>query len=138
MLDTSVLVAAMRSPAGASRWLIEAVLSGRLKPVLSVSLVFEYESVLTRPEHLAASGFTAEDAVEVVKAFCLHGEPVAVTRHFGPHLRDPDDELVLETALHGRADAIVTFNVRDFQPAAPALGIEVIRPRKAMERMRER
>jgi putative PIN family toxin of toxin-antitoxin system len=138
VLDTSVVVAALRSPAGASSLLVEAVLAGDFRPLVSVPLVLEYESVLTRPEQLAISGFTADSAVNVVKAFCRMGELVYLPYLLRPQLPDPDDEFVLETAFHGRADAIVTFNSKDFYAAQKVFGIGVISPRDAVGRMRER
>jgi len=137
-LDTSVLVAALRSPSGASGLILEAVLGGYLRPLVSVPLVLEYEAVLTRPEQLKAPGFTAAEAIRIVKAFCQMGEPVHLAYLLRPGLRDPDDEFVLETAFHGRADVIVTFNRRDFEPAASSLGIEVILPYEALKWVRER
>jgi predicted nucleic acid-binding protein len=73
-MDTSVLVAAMRSPAGASGLLVEAVLHRQLRPLVSVPLALEYEAVLTRPEHQIASGFSELEAIRIVEAFCLNGE----------------------------------------------------------------
>ena len=99
-------------------------------------LALEYEAVLTRPEHLAASGYAEDEAVGIVRAFCRFGEPVDLAYRLRPQLQDPDDEFVIETAFHGRADAIVTFNSKDFQPAAQFLGIGVISPREAMKRMK--
>jgi putative PIN family toxin of toxin-antitoxin system len=138
VLDTSVQVAALRSSAGASSLLIEAVLRGDLKPLVSVPLVLEYEAVLTRPEHLRASGFTTEEAVRIVKAFCKMGEPVHLSHRLRPQLQDPNDEFVLETAFHGKAEAIVTFNYKDFEAAARKFGILVLSPKAAVERMRNR
>jgi len=135
VLDTSVLVAAVRSPAGASSLLVDAVVAGDLKPLLSVPLALEYEAVLTRPEHLAVSGFSREEAVGLVKTFCRMGEPVHISYLLRPRLRDPDDEFVLETAFHGKADLIVTFNIKDFRLPVKALGMEAITPREAAERM---
>ena len=99
-------------------------------------LVLEYEAVLTRPEHLLASGFTANDAVKIVKAFCSLGEPVHIAFRLRPQLVDPNDEFVLETAFHGRADAIVSFNRKDFEPAS-AFGIQTLSPKEAWLKMRE-
>ena len=136
VLDTSVLVAALRSPMGASDLLFQAVLEGMLRPLISVPLVLEYEAVLSRPKQLAVSGFSTEEVVGVVKAFCRLGEPVHLARSLRPQLVDPDDEFVLETAVYGKADVIVTFNVRDFRRAALTLGIETISPKEALWRMR--
>jgi predicted nucleic acid-binding protein len=115
---------------------VQAVLSGELRPLISVPLVLEYESVLTRPEHLAVSGFTANEAVSIVRAFCKMGEPVHLAFRLRPQLRDPGDEFVFETAFHGRADVIVTFNTKDFHPAAEAFGIEIISPGESWRRIR--
>lgn len=138
MLDTSVLVAALRSPVGASSFLVESVITASLTPLVSVALVLEYEAVLTRPEQLAVSGFTPYEAGEIVRAFCRLGEPVHFAYRLRPQLPYPDDEFVLETAFHGRADAIVTFNLRDLKLASQAFGIEVISPREAVGRLRMR
>jgi putative PIN family toxin of toxin-antitoxin system len=137
VLDTSVLVAALRSPTGASDLLVQAVLESNLRPLVSVPLVLEYEAVLSRPRQLAVSGFSAEEVVGIVKAFCHLGEPVHLARSLRPQLIDPDDEFVLETAVYGKADAIVTFNVRDFRRAALTFGIEAIPPNEALRRMRK-
>lgn len=135
VLDTSVLVAALRSRSGASYQLVEAVLQSEFKPLISVPLALEYEAVLCRPEHLAVSGYSAEEVVGIVKAFCLKGEPVHISHRLRPQLRDPDDEFILEAAYHGKADVIVTFNRRDFA-AVKRFGIELISPAEALQRLR--
>jgi putative PIN family toxin of toxin-antitoxin system len=135
-LDTSVLVAAIRSAKGASHEIVRMVLDESLKPLVSVPLVLEYEAVLTRNEHVRASGLDVEAIVGILKAFCRIGEPVHIARRLRPQLVDPDDEFVLETAYHGEADAIVTLNIRDFVDAAARFGIATLRPDKALERIR--
>jgi len=136
-LDTSVLVAAVRSAKGASRELLRMVLDGEFKPLISVSLVLEYEAVLTRPEHLGGS-VDAQANVDIVKAFCRMGEPVHISHRLRPQLVDPDDEFVLEAAYHGMADLIVTLNTRDFLTAARRFGIAAMRPGEALERIRHK
>jgi putative PIN family toxin of toxin-antitoxin system len=136
VLDTSVLVAALRSSLGASNLIVQAVLAGRVRPLISVPLVLEYEAVLTRPEHLLASGFSANDAVKIVKAFCSVGEAVNIAFRLRPQLVDPNDEFVLETAFHGGADAIVSFNRKDFEPAK-VFGIRTLSPKQAWQTMRD-
>lgn len=80
--------------------------------------MLEYESVLMRPEHLEAGGRTPSQTQAFLDALCLLVEPVHLHYLWRPQLRDPADEMVLETALNGRADALVTLNVNDFAPAA--------------------
>ena len=137
VLDTCVLVAALRSPAGASARLVQAVLEGRLKPLVSVTLVLEYEDLLTRPEHLKVSGYLLEEAVHIVQAFCRMGEPIHIAHRLRPQLTDPDDEFVLETAFHGKADVIVTFNRKDFLLAGQRFGIETISPAQMLKTLEE-
>lgn len=50
-------------------------------------------------------------------------------------MRDPSDKMVLETAVNGRANLLVTFNVRDYGTAPARFGIEVMAPREAVERI---
>jgi len=129
VLDTDVLVAAFRSNAGASRWILEAALAKRFELLLSVPLMFEYEAVLSRPEHLAASGASVQDVGNVLDAFAAVGKPVRLAFRWRPALPDPNDDMVLETAVNGQAHAIVTFNERDFNPVTVRFGCSVMRPR---------
>jgi putative PIN family toxin of toxin-antitoxin system len=128
VLDTDVLVAAFRSAAGASRRVLGAALDHRFELLLSVPLMFEYEAVLSRPEHLAASGASVQDASDVLDGLAAVGKHVRLVFRWRPTLRDPDDDMVLETAINGQASAIITFNERDFMPFAAEFGCLVIRP----------
>jgi predicted nucleic acid-binding protein len=58
-------------------------------------------------------------------------EPVRISFLWRPTLKDEDDEFVLETALNGRADRLVTLNVRDFD-AAPGFAVAVVTPGEAL------
>ena len=138
VLDTDVMVAAIRSDVGASRRLLVAALQRRVGLLVSVPLVIEYEAVLTRPEHLQASGLTAADVNAVLDAVVAIAEPVRLAFLWRPALRDPDDDMVLEAAVNGAADAVVTFNRRDFVRGAKAFGLAVLTPGDALGRMEER
>lgn len=128
VLDTSVLVAGLRSRRGASFRVLDAVAGQALVPVLSVAMFLEYEAVLKRPEQRQATGLTVRDVDSVLAAVASAAVPVDVSFRWRPQLRDPADELVLEAAVNGQAEAIVTHNVRDFAPAAEAFGIRTVTP----------
>lgn len=128
VLDTDVLVAAFRSDAGASRQILHAALARRFELLLSVPLMFEYEAVLSRPEHLAASGASLEDVSDVLDGMAAVGKRVKLAFRWRPALPDPNDDMVLETAVNGGAQAIVTFNQLDFNPVAAEFGCRVMRP----------
>jgi predicted nucleic acid-binding protein len=95
--------------------------------VISATLVFEYEAVLARAEHLDAARAKPEDVGRFVDAICGFGDWVRPTWLWRPQLRDPDDEMVLEAAVSGAAH-IVTFNVRGFLPAG-RFGVQIFTPR---------
>ena len=128
VLDTNVLVAALRSDRGASRKLLMYGLDRKIRLVVSVPLVIEYESVLTRSEHLAAAGGSATEVNALIDAIVKVAEPVILRFLWRPRLKDPADEMVLETAINGRADRLVTFNLRHLKSAAGEFGILALSP----------
>lgn len=135
VLDTATLVAAIRSHRGASNRLLAAGLERRLTLLVSTPLLVEYEAVLTRSEHLEAAGLTADEINVLLDAVTATAEPVRLAFLWRPALRDPDDDMVLETAVNGRAHAIVTFNRRDFVSTAERFGVEVWSPGVALQRL---
>jgi len=137
VLDTDVLVAAFRSDTGASRKVLEAARTRRFNLLLSVPLMLEYEAVITRPEHLAASRATIEDVSAVLDELASVTRRVELVIRTRPLLSDPNDEMVLETAINGRADAIVTFNDRDFRRVATRFRCSVVRPVEVVRQLAE-
>ncbi len=134
VLDTATMVAAIRSHAGASNRLLLAGLERRLVLLVSTPLLIEYEAVMTREEHLAASGFSAREVETILDAVAATAEPVRLAFLWRPAVRDPDDDMVLETAVNVRADAIVTYNKRDFG-VAQRFGVELLLPSEAMRKL---
>ena len=131
VLDTNVIVAGTRSDQGASfRWLL-AALERRLTLLLSVPLCLEYEAVLTRRAQLRAIGAAAPDMRAFIDSLVAVAEPVEIRFLWRPDLRDPDDARVVEAAVNGRADWLVTFNVADLAAAA-RFGINVGTPGAAL------
>ena len=97
--------------------------------------MLEYEAVLTRPENLKAFGLSARDVQRFLDSLTLLIIPVTPFFLWRPQLRDAADEHVLETAVNGGADAIVTFNHRHFQTAATRFGIATFKPGDALKRI---
>jgi putative PIN family toxin of toxin-antitoxin system len=136
VLDTDVVVAAMRSPRGASAELLRRMDAGQAVMLLTVALALEYEATCTRAEHRLASGLSAMEVGHYVDGLIAMAEPVRAFIRWRPQLRDPGDELVLEAAVNGQADAIVTFNESHLREARTNFGIQVIRPGEALRRIR--
>jgi putative PIN family toxin of toxin-antitoxin system len=137
VLDTDVVVAGMRSPTGASAALLRAAREGQVTLVLTVALAMEYESVCSRAEHRMASGLSDSEIDIFLTALIALAEPVETHFLWRPQLRDPGDEMVLEAAVNGRANALVTFNARHFGAVPSHFGIEVLRPKEAIRRIRK-
>jgi putative PIN family toxin of toxin-antitoxin system len=134
--DTDVIVAAMRSPGGASAAILRAARQSKIKLLVSVPLAVEYEATCSEAEHRLAAGLSEREVEIFLDAVMAMAEPVKTHFLWRPQLRDPGDEMVLETAVNGRADGLVTFNVRDFGTVPARFGIELMIPREVLGRMR--
>ena len=122
IIDTNVLVAALKSRRGASFRLLSLVGTGRFDLALSVPLFAQYEDVAARLDEVPAKA--RKDILDyLVKASELH----EIFFLWRPILDDPGDDLVLEIAAQSNSDFIVTFNVRHFRQAHP-FGIRPLRP----------
>lgn len=128
VLDTNVVVAAVRSPQGASAELLRLTLTKQLAVSCSVPLFLEYEAVLTRPEQLLAAGVSAGDVVNLLDVLAGVVQRVDIAYLWRPQLRDAADDMVLEAAVNGQVNSIITFNQRDFLPQTSKFGISVLTP----------
>ena len=123
LLDTSVVRAGFTSNAGASRRLLQAALTGKVTAIASTALMLEYEDVLLRSETLVRAGVPAQDALGFLDGLCAVCRPVTVRVRWRPQSSDSSDDLVIDAAVNGLADAIATFNLRDLQAPAARFGI---------------
>src|SRR5882724_3494405 len=126
VLDTNVVIAALRSRRGASFAILRRIGMG-WEPLISAALILEYEAVAKREVQRLKIPESTVDAI--VRAFCFIGREADIHFRLRPFLPDPGDEFILELAVAGRADAIVTHNVRHFA-GAEKFGIQVLTPRE--------
>lgn len=127
----------MRSPAGASAELLRIAKRQGFALLANVALALEYEAICLLAEHRLAAGLGLEQAQTFIDAVLAIAEPVESHFLWRPQLRDPADEFVLEAAVNGHADAIVTLNQRDFGIVPLRFGLEVLRPTEALKRLQQ-
>ena len=135
VMDADAVVAAMRSPSGASAAILRGVRQNKATLLLTVPLALEYEAICHRPEHRLAADLSEQEVDIFIDAVIAMAEPVATHFLWRPQLRDPNDEMVLEAAVNGRADVLVTFNVRDFGRVPAQFGVDTVLPREAIRRI---
>src|SRR5271169_3619606 len=136
VLDTSVVVAALRTRTGAGNAVLRLVAQPRLIPLATPPLFLEYEDVLKRPEQRLAHGLAPEAIDEFLSELAALIEPVEVRFLWRPQVRDPSDEMVLEAAINGQADALVTYNIADFAAAGERFAVPILRPADLLGKVR--
>ena len=136
VLDASVVVAGLRTRLGAGNAVLRLIAEKRIRILATPPLFLEYEDVLKRPEHRLAHGLTIAEIDEFLAELAALIEPVEVHFQWRPQTRDPNDEMVLEAAINGEADAVVTYNVADFADAAERFEISILRPADLLRRVK--
>ena len=136
VLDTDIIVTALRSATGGSNAVVREAGLGRLTPLVTPALFLEYEAVLKRPEQRLAHGLGLPDIDRFLAALASACDAVEVSFQWRSQLSDPNDEMVLEAAVNGRADALVTHNVRDFARGASRFELRVLRPGELLKELR--
>lgn len=136
VLDTDIVVTALRSATGGSNAVLREVAHGRVIPLVTTAVFLEYEAVLKRPEQRLAHGLGLKDIDRFLAALASACEAVEVSFQWRPQLTDANDEMVLEAAVNGRAQALVTHNVRDFAKSAARFGLRVLRPGELLKELR--
>jgi putative PIN family toxin of toxin-antitoxin system len=134
VLDTDVVMAGLISPVGASRRLLELAFGQRVTLLASVALFLEYEAVSFRPHILALAALEKRDMANFLADLANVVEPVEIHFLWRPILPDASDEMVLEAAVNGRADALVTFNAKDFRRAQGRFNrLKIAAPREILQ-----
>lgn len=136
VLDTSVVVASLRTRSGAGNAVLRMVATRKLVPLATAPLFLEYEDVLKRPEQRLVHGLGIDAIDEFLAELAALVEPVELHFQWRPQVHDANDEMVLEAAINGRADALVTYNVSDFALAAERFAIRIVRPPELLREIR--
>lgn len=129
VLDTNILVSALRSRKGASFAVVERIGGGEFELAVSVPLVLEYEDAMLRHRGSLSAG-EVRDITDYLCSVALHHRIFFLWR---PLLRDPNDDMVAEVAVAAGAQAIVTHNRRDFL-GVEKFGLKIWSPHQLLER----
>lgn len=137
-LDTNVLVSALTNSSGASRQILRSLAHGEIQAAASVAMFLEYEDVLKRPKILKQIKLSSLEIDEFLDGLAGLVDPVQPFFLWRPSLKDPADEHVLEAAVNGNVDILVTFNLKDFQPHISHFGIDALTPRDALKEITDK
>jgi len=135
ILDTNILVSALRSRRGASFALISKVPRREFQISLSVPLYIEYQDVLMRQGKVP--GLTNEEIMKFLRYLCQVGHHQDIFYLWRPYLKDPTDDMILELAVASKSEHIVTHNVRDFR-GSERFGVKALRPQEMLKELEER
>jgi len=129
LLDTCVVLSALRSRHGASNAILRQAFEGQLPVVVHFKLVAEYRDVLLREEQLRATGLDARTVQRFLAAYVGIADEVQVHFLWRPNLPDENDNFIIEMAIAASPCTIVTHNVSDFRRGERRFaGVEVARP----------
>ena len=129
VIDTNVIVAALKSRRGASYKLLISLTTGVYRPNISVPLFLEYESVAKRTGLVI--GLNDQDINDILDYILCQSSIRQIFYLWRPFLKDPLDDLVLEVAVESQSEYIVTFNKKDFS-GIERFGIKVVTPQEFM------
>ena len=127
VIDTNVLIAALRSRRGASHRLFMLLEEGKFEINISVPLILEYEDAAKRI--VREIGLTYADVDDILDYVCSVGHKRMIHFLWRPFLKDPQDDHVLELAVECECDCVVTYNVRDFA-GSERFGVRVVTPKE--------
>ena len=136
VFDTDVLIAGLRSPSGASSALLNLARYKKFNLLASVPLFMEYEAKCLLPEHYEVAGLTLAQVQIFLDALAAIIVPVEIHYLWRPQLRDAADEMVLEAAVNGKAEVLVSFNHRHFAQVPSNFGIELLLPSEFIRRLK--
>jgi putative PIN family toxin of toxin-antitoxin system len=132
VIDTNVLIAALRSKRGASFKLLSLIGRGVFSYAVSVPLVLEYEEIALR--QAAELGICPKAVHAILDRLCYWAEKRSIFFLWRPHLVNPEDDMVLEVAIESGARYILSYNSRDFGNL-DQFGVKVLTPKKFLQQI---
>jgi putative PIN family toxin of toxin-antitoxin system len=134
VIDTNVLISALRSRRGPSFKVLSLIGKGKFDINLSVPLVLEYEAVAKQSRWSDKPAWS--HVSNILDYLCAMGRWQQIHFLWRPRARDPKDDMVLEVAVAGQCDGIVTYNKKDFAEAK-SFGLELLTPKEFLKKIGE-
>lgn len=136
VIDTNVLTGALLKRAGHNREVIRAFLEGKWTPLIAQALFLEYDDVLGRKRLFRSCPLSQAERQEFFAAFLSVCEWVEIYFSWRPNLADEGDNHIVELAVAGGAEMIVTSNVRDFHRAQLQFpGLRTVSPHEFLKEL---
>ena len=133
VVDTNVLVAGLASSKGYSFRLLEKMLKGEFEYLMSLKLFSEYREVLTRHENMTLFPLSLSEIETVLAMIVQNATYQEVYYRWRPNLKDENDNFIVELAIAGHAEGVVTFNKKDFLLTELKLDFFVKTPREFLK-----
>ena len=115
VIDTNVFISALMKGDTAPRALLRRCLLGQVKPLIGNALYAEYEDIMAREHVFRNSPVTAEEREALFDAFVAQCQWINIYYRWRPNLRDEADNHLMELAIAGNAQWLITGNTRDFR-----------------------
>ena len=134
MLDTNVMVAALKSKRGASYKLLSIIDQDKFQISISVPLIIEYEYALKRTDlNILLTDSEIDDILDYI---CQIADKREIFYLWRPYLKDPKDDMILELAVESESDYIITYNQKDFKEVSK-FGIKTLTPKAFLRKIGE-
>lgn len=134
VIDTNVIVSALRSRNGYSFDLLSIIDDDRFNVCISVPLILEYEDAILKSK--SAIKLSLEEIDDILDYICLIGDKRKIFFLWRPFLKDLKDDMILELAVEARCDFIISFNKKDFA-GSEKFNIEIVTPKEFLKMIGE-
>jgi len=135
VIDTSVWISALIKRDSKARELIRLIFQAKLSPQMSETLFREYEDVMKRKKIQELTPLSLEEQNELFEAYLSTCKWNEIYYMWRPNLQDENDNFIVELAVASGAEAIITYNVKDFKSAELIFKHKIITPEDFIKEM---